>query len=198
MAPAVRALAENADEPRGSPGLGTALRAARRSRGLSLAQVAAATSISRSLLSLIETGQSDVTIGRLLRLAELYGVPITDFLPDQTPSAHGVVREADRRRIHLTDEGVELQVLVPAGHRAMLPVLADIEPGGGSAELLHHAGEEFLLVLEGVVQIELEGVEAFVLERGDSLYYASDRGHRCVNVGPGTARILAVATPPQF
>ena len=49
------------------------MRRIRNARGLSLAQVAEATAISRSLLSLIETGRSDITIGRLGRLAQLQG-----------------------------------------------------------------------------------------------------------------------------
>ena len=63
-------------------GLGAALRAARTRRGLSLAQVAEATGISRSLLSLIETGRSDITIGRLDKLSLLYDVRLSELLPE--------------------------------------------------------------------------------------------------------------------
>src|SRR4051812_17974209 len=60
--------------------LGTTLRAIRTSRRLSLADVADATQISPSFLSLVELGKSDITIGRLTRLADFYKVSFSDLL----------------------------------------------------------------------------------------------------------------------
>lgn len=57
------------------------MRALRRTRGLSLADVGEATRISPSFLSLVEKGKSDITIGRLVRLVEFYGISINDLLP---------------------------------------------------------------------------------------------------------------------
>src|SRR4051812_28348017 len=57
----------------GAAPLGAALRGLRRARRLSLQDVAEATAISASFLSLVETGKSDITIGRLVRLVEFYG-----------------------------------------------------------------------------------------------------------------------------
>lgn len=56
------------------PDLGTKLRALRTDRGLSIAEVADATGISASFLSLVENGRSDIAIGRLMRLIDFYGV----------------------------------------------------------------------------------------------------------------------------
>jgi transcriptional regulator with XRE-family HTH domain len=53
--------------------LGRRLRDLRRSRRLSLAEVAEQTGISASFISHIENGKSDMSIGRLMRLADLYG-----------------------------------------------------------------------------------------------------------------------------
>ena len=55
-------------------GLGSALRAARRRKSLSLSDVAAATGISPSFLSLVENGKSDITIGRLVRLVTFFAI----------------------------------------------------------------------------------------------------------------------------
>jgi transcriptional regulator with XRE-family HTH domain len=44
--------------------LGGALRELRKEKGSSLVQVADATGISKSFLSLVESGRSDITIGR--------------------------------------------------------------------------------------------------------------------------------------
>ena len=77
----------------------------------------------------------------------------------------------------------------------MMPVVAVLEPGGGSADFWSYEGEELLVVLEGRVLLELEGSTPIVLERGDCAYYVSTRQHRCSNIGNEIARILSVTTP---
>ena len=63
------------------------MRAARLARGFSLGQVAAATDISRSFLSLVENGKSDITIGRLTRLIDHYGISVADLI-------HGAISQS--------------------------------------------------------------------------------------------------------
>jgi transcriptional regulator with XRE-family HTH domain len=63
------------------PALGRRLKALRLSRGLSLKQVAAATGVSSSFISMVETGRNDLSVGRLVMLADFYGVAVDDILP---------------------------------------------------------------------------------------------------------------------
>jgi transcriptional regulator with XRE-family HTH domain len=199
VAPVQRVLRLQADAPRAHPpNLGAALRAARRSRGLSLAQVAEATEISRSLLSLIETGRSDITIGRLIRLGQLYGIHVSELLDSGPPPDRVVVRKRDRRHLALPEDGLDLHLLAPDSSRAFLPFSAEIEAGAGSIEPVRHPGEEFVHVIEGRIRLEVEGSDDVVLEEGDSAYYRSELPHRWLNVGARRARVLSVATPPHL
>jgi quercetin dioxygenase-like cupin family protein len=91
---------------------------------------------------------------------------------------------------------MDLHVLVPDTNRKMMPIVAVITPGGGSAEWWSHEGEEVMVVLEGRVLLEIEGSTPVVLERGDSAYYDATRRHRWSNLGDTVARIISVATPP--
>jgi transcriptional regulator with XRE-family HTH domain len=179
------------------PPLGPVLRAARRSRGMSLAQVAAATGISRSLLSLIETGRSDVTVGRLSRLATLYGLSVGELLAESDQGEAVVVRRKERQRLHSGAEGVDIYGLAPS-HRQMFAFVAVWEPGGALDEFASHEGEEVALVIEGRMRVEFEGADAIELERGDTVYYDSSRPHRWSNAGDVLARVVAVTTPPNF
>ena len=106
-----------ATQPPHGAGLGVALRAARNARRLSLAQVAEATGVSRSLLSLIETGRSDITIGRLSRLARLYDVRLADLVPEPRHPDPLVVRSAGRP-MHCPADGVDGEILIPGGRPA--------------------------------------------------------------------------------
>jgi transcriptional regulator with XRE-family HTH domain len=183
---------------RSSPhdGLGRALREARLAKGYSLSQVAAATGISKSSLSLIENNRSDVTLRRLVVLAEHYGKHLGDLLPAKAPADPVVTRRSERRQLHSPVEGLDLHLLVPDTHRKMMPVVAVFGPGGAAAEFWRHEGEELVVVLEGRILLELDGSAPVVLDRGDCAYYEGMRRHRWSNIGDGIARVLSVATPP--
>lgn len=177
-------------------GLGDALREARLERGESLSQVAAATGISKSLLSLIENDRSDVTVRRLVTLAEHYGKHLSDLLPSRTPPDPVVTRRQDRRVIGSPAEKLDAHVLVPDSARKMMPIVVVFQPGGRDAEMWTHEGVEFVLVLEGRLLLEVEGSTPVVLERGDSAYYDAPHPHRWSNIDEGVTRVISVATPP--
>jgi transcriptional regulator with XRE-family HTH domain len=177
--------------------VGPALRAVRRARGRSLAEVAEATGISASFLSLLENDRSDITIGRLVRLLDFYGVSITDLLPGTAAHAYPeVIQPGGRRRLHSPAEGIDVYLLTPDTRHLMMPLLLEFEPGARLAEPGRHAGEEFVLVLEGALCLELEGVEPRVLAAGDSAYYPAERPHTLGNASADAPlRVICVDTP---
>lgn len=182
-----------------SANLGRALRAARLARRLSLTQVAAATDISRSFLSLVENGKTDITIGRLTRLIDHYGISIADLLPASPPADAEIVRPTERRQLHSTTEGIDFYLLAPDSQRQMMPMLVELEPGAALAEHGRHPGEEFIIVLAGELELELEGSQTRRLRTGDAAYYSAERPHRFRNASPRRSlRILCVDTPPNL
>jgi Zn-dependent peptidase ImmA (M78 family)/DNA-binding XRE family transcriptional regulator len=70
--------------------LASRLRAARESSGLTQVQAAAELGVSRPLLIAIEKGTRDVTPDELVRLAEIYGKPLSELQrPSPPPAASG-------------------------------------------------------------------------------------------------------------
>jgi quercetin dioxygenase-like cupin family protein len=178
--------------------LAAALKQLRLHQGHSLADVASATNVSKSFLSLVESGRSDITIGRLLRLVTFYGAKIDDLLPQDEPHDPVAVRRNEQRELRSPVEGLKLYLLAPDIERALTPSLGVFEPTGASAERVTHHGEEFLYVLEGELTLELEGSEALQLRKGDSAYFRADRPHSYRNSGKRVARFLTVSHPPTF
>jgi transcriptional regulator with XRE-family HTH domain len=177
--------------------LGLRLRALRKQKGLSLEGVAQGTGISRSFLSLIENGRSDISFSKLIRLTRFYGISITDLMPDDEPQPDQIiVRREDRKHVYSPAEGIEVFLLSPDTKRKMMPVIEEFEPGGHLIEHSFHEGEEFLLVLQGEIEVDMEGRKPFILRRGDSAYYNAMQGHAFRNVGDGRAQLFAVVTPP--
>jgi len=179
--------------------LGTALRSARKSRGLSLAQVAEATGISRSLLSLIETGRSDITIGRLSRLAQLYDIRLADLVPEPRHPDPIVVRADDRRGMHYSAEGIDIEILVPEGPHTMQALLATFAPKARMEDFIIQTNEQFVHVVEGHIRTEFGDGRAVELHTGDSATFVSgEQGHRHENLCRKVARMVIVIRRPRL
>ncbi|MCZ7589978.1 MAG: XRE family transcriptional regulator [Gaiella sp.] len=178
--------------------LGSRLRALRRSRGVSLADVAEGTGISPSFLSMVEKGKSDITISRLMRLVHWFGVSVADLVQEPNLAPVQVVRADSRRSLRLVDEKISVQMLTADGHHAMMPVINIYDESGGMTDPTRHEGEEFVHVIEGCVELTVAGTDPVLLEPGDSAYYRSDVPHSFRNAGRGVARFFGVTTPPNL
>jgi transcriptional regulator with XRE-family HTH domain len=177
--------------------LGQRLRELRQGRQLSLKQVAEATGISASFLSQVETGRNDITINRLTRLMRFYGVGLRQLVPDLATPDATIVRHDERPHLSFPSEGVEVFLLTPDTNRTFAPAISLLAPGSRPHGISSHPGQEFILVLEGVVRFELHESPPALLEAGDSAYYESSAPHTIENVGDAVARVLFVSCPPN-
>jgi quercetin dioxygenase-like cupin family protein len=180
--------------------VGTALRQVRTARMLSLQDAAKGTGISASFLSMVEKDRSDITIGRLVKLIDFYGISLTDLLPFSAAAEYPEIVEADERKpLHSPAEGISISLLSVDTQRQLMPLEVEFEPGAGLAERGRHAGEEWVYVLEGELRLELEGVEPRNLQTGDAAYYPAERAHRLANASDTLPlRIICVDTPPTM
>lgn len=178
------------------PDLGQKLRALRTDRGLSIAEVADATGISASFLSLVENGRSDIAIGRLMRLIDHYGVGLATLFPEKPEADVDVVRRAEYHHVVSGEEGLDLVLLTRDGERRMTPFIAEYEEGGGMSEPTPYEGEAFIFVLDGRVGIEFEHGESVVLDDGDTAYIRATGRRAYRNAGTGPARLLGVIARP--
>jgi transcriptional regulator with XRE-family HTH domain len=176
------------------PLLGERLRTIRLERDLSLATVSRETNISRSFLSLVENGQNEITIGRLVRLVTFYGIHISDFFADLAMAGEPrhVVRRAERRRVPAAGDRVEVHLLAPDEQRSMLATSVEMGPGGGTSPTSPYDGEELLHVVEGEVELMLEGEPPQRLADGDTAWCPGRQTYTLANRTDRPARVLAV------
>lgn len=175
--------------------VGARLRRLRLARGYSLARVAKAAGVSVGFLSALERGHMSASVSTLRRLARFYKQNILALF-DPSQSNPGRVRPKDRKILE-AGPGVRMELL-SWGNTVMEPHLFRIAPSAGSGESYSHAGEEFLYILKGAIEIELDGSEKLLLEEGDSFYFESSTQHRWNNPGKKEAWVIWVNTPPTF
>lgn len=133
--------------------LGERLKMLRVRRRLGLADVALGTGLSRSFLAMLEAGDSDVSVSRLLRVAEFYGVWISDLVGSVGPSVE-IVRAAEAKRLPV-DEGGSVLLLSKQPVRNLQPFLVRLAPGATITGGLSHSGEEFLHCVAGTAELEI-------------------------------------------
>lgn len=178
---------------RPQPQIGARLRELRLARNLSLNAVAAATGLSASSLSMTENGKSDITFGRLQHLIDYYGVTFSELIPERPPAEPVVVRAADRRALASPTEGIQVYLLTHAERHRLQPVLVTYEPGGELLDYQLESGHEvFWLMLDGELELALEGVATIIVGPGDSVLFDQPGRLGVRNTGSAPATFVAV------
>jgi XRE family transcriptional regulator, regulator of sulfur utilization len=173
------------------PGLGKNLRAIRLQLGRSLTDVASATEISASFISMVENGSSDISIGRLLRLTQYYGVQIAEVLPGPAAPAPEVIRSGERRRLRSNQEQLEMEFLADARY-PLRPSLVQFQAGARTLDSVRDAGDAFLYVLEGEIVVDVGRHDPIVLAEGDSAYLPGELPRRYENQSEKPVLLLSV------
>jgi transcriptional regulator with XRE-family HTH domain len=190
------AAAEAAPEPLD---LGKRVRELRKAHGWTLEQAAGQAGLARSTLSKIENGQMSPTYEALKKLAEGLKISVPQlFTPPVQARANGrmALTRAGEGQPHPTAT-YEHEILAHGlTQKRMLPYRArirarSIEEFDG---WVRHDGEEFLLVLTGIVRLYTEFYEPADLRRGDSAYYDASMGHNLISLSDDDATVLWVTS----
>ncbi|MFJ2866098.1 helix-turn-helix domain-containing protein [Kitasatospora sp. NPDC087314] len=170
--------------------VGPRLRALRRERGTTLAKLAAATGISLSTLSRLESGQRKPTLELLLPLAREYRVPLDELV--------GAPPTGDPR-IHARPVTRNGQTILPlTRHLGGLHAYKHIMPPGRGTEpeldLKVHEGYEWLYVLNGRLRLVL-GSHDLVLTTGEAAEFDTRTPHAFGNAGSQPVEFLSLFGP---
>ena len=183
-------------------GVGVRLREMRHAARLRLKDVAERAGCSESMLSKIENGNVSPSINTLHRITRALGTSIGDLFAKPDQSAPFVLKNGRRpvlaRNAMRGGDGITLESLTPFEIGGVLQAqLHIVAPGGASDGMISHEGEEVGYVLEGTLELVVDGHRA-TLGPGDSFFFASKRPHGYRNVGDAEARIIWVNSPPTY
>ncbi|MBW2107466.1 MAG: cupin domain-containing protein [Deltaproteobacteria bacterium] len=178
--------------------LGQRVRLVRQEKGLTVEDVAQRTGIPAEELNRIEDNEVSPPLGTLVRISKALHMQLGRFISTGQTKPFTVTRKADRRVIaRFTSDkddryGYTYESLAPdKKDRHMEPFMVTLLPSTGKKELSTHAGQEFIYVLEGSLEVTLEE-HCEVLQEGDSIYYDSTVPHLVRCSGEKQAVILAV------
>lgn len=171
------------------------VRTLRSERGLSLDALAAASGVSRSMISVIERGESSPTAVVLEKLAVALGVALASLFDAPPAAPQPVARRADQPRWRDPQSGYVRRNVSPPGFPSPIRIVEVDFPAG--ARVAYETAERRPLqhqqvwVLRGRLQVQV-GDEQHLLDTGDCLAHALDRPVAFHNPGREDARYIVV------
>jgi transcriptional regulator with XRE-family HTH domain len=189
--------ASSAKPPRSpAPLLGPRLKAIRRTRNLSLDDLAALSGVSKSMLSQVERGQANPTFATLWSLTTALDLELPELIGLQSSVSHpGIELMAGGFTPEIrTDDGLcTLRILSPTDSAGQIEWYdLALQPGGALVSSAHARGaREHLTVREGVLQVA-SGGDSVEVNQDATARYAADVPHAIRNLGRQTARALLV------
>ncbi|MBA7465648.1 HTH-type transcriptional regulator PuuR [subsurface metagenome] len=163
-----------------------------------LEELAKRTKVSASFLSQIERGIVYPSVESLKRIAIALHVKLDYLFKEEKVPRKTIVKRDKRERFFLKDSNALVEILTSSGIEVLMePLVFTLEPKGHTGKQLSmHEGEEFGLVLEGKIKVQI-GKEAYTLEQGDSISFNSMLPHKFRNIGNGKAKVLWVVFSPR-
>jgi transcriptional regulator with XRE-family HTH domain len=168
--------------------IGGRLRALRRDRGLTMAELAKATGLTSGFLSQLERDLTSVSLSSLARICSVLDVRFGDVL-DEAPTG-ALIRRKDVRS--WTGLGTHVDLLLSSRDERRFHLMeSHIPPGAGAGEDLYTfpADVELVYVLSGSLELQSEG-KLFRIDAGDTVTYSPRQPHTWRNPSEGEEAVV--------
>lgn len=182
-------------------GLGERIQTLRKTRKLTLVEVAKRTGIDQATLSRIENGIMTGTVSSHMKIADSLGVSLPDLYKDVLAKTSQAKEKAVKERVEtFSHSSGAVAELLTTGilQKKMMPVILKIRAGGRTSNEEFSAGSErFVYILKGALEIVAEK-HAQSLKAGDSLYFNAAIPHHFRNPTKSECQALSVLTPTSL
>jgi quercetin dioxygenase-like cupin family protein/DNA-binding XRE family transcriptional regulator len=164
---------------------------------MKLEDLAAKTNLTASHISKLERAVSLPSISALIKLSQVFNIPVANFLEEGDTSLTNHRKKGSRHTIKSENGRLKIELLTDVfnGNPRTEVALVNLANGAGFTDKHIHKGEEVIYVQKGKVEVEL-GSESYILNQGDSIDYSSTVPHRVRNADSTEAVIITCVTPP--
>ncbi|MCK4768328.1 MAG: helix-turn-helix transcriptional regulator [Desulfobacula sp.] len=176
--------------------VGKRIKQVREERGISIEKLSDLTGFDVSRLQDIESGRVKPQLGTVMKLSKALDSAVGRLVSDMGTKLYAITRKDERKQISRSTSKTGKQnvysymSLAPEVQgRHMEALIVQLEKSKDK-EISVHNGEEFVFVLNGIVNLTI-GKDTYDLEPGDSAYYLSTTAH-FITAKTEKATILAV------
>lgn len=175
--------------------IGARLKELRLLNGLTQEELASRCELSKGFLSQVERNLTSPSISTLEDMLEALGSSLSDFFSEE--SEDPVVFGQEDYFVAKSENGTIEWIVPNAQKHDMEPILLTLQPGEVSKTLVAFEGEDFGYVLEGAIEIAMEG-RSYPAKSGETFYLDGKTSHWLKNTGTVPARVLWITSPPMF
>lgn len=184
-----------------SDSIGQQVKRLRSSKKMTLKELSDKVGLSTSFLSQFERGNCTIAIDSLVDIAhaldaDLYDI-LSNVIPRKTKGSRYILRSYERGNTHIQNPR-EYQTNLSADNTGLDLLAREVTllPGepGKIAAAAPHTGEEFIMVLEGILTIAFDG-KPYQLYPGDTAHFPSTIRHSWYNETPRLTKMLIVNYP---
>jgi len=170
--------------------IGKNLARIRKSRGLSLDQMAEQTSVSKGMLAQIEKGTTNPTISTIWKIANGLRLSFTSLLQEE-PSNVSIVHYRDIDPLVEEDGAFRSYPLFPYDVRTKIEMyVVEMETGCVHLSDAHNPGvEEYITIEEGCLDLQIAG-DRYSLTAGQAIRFSADTPHTYMNMSDTRTRYL--------
>jgi transcriptional regulator with XRE-family HTH domain len=170
------------------PNVGQILRRFRKQHKLSIRQVAERSELSQSFLHAVEHGESDISLGRLVRLARVFGYDIGSFLGFTTRlSKPNFIGRHDRSLVD-RGKGVRYESLRLPGIEFELETV-EFAPRSAFRNELSHEGIDVIYCTRGELVLVFNGTD-YAMGAGDCCVFSAAYPHKIRNDSKETSALI--------
>ena len=175
-----------------TPDVGKILERVRTQRGMTVRELAEQSGLSASFIRAVERGDSDIAIGRLAKLANVFHYDLGSFLGFTAQLTRPTfVTAADRKRVN-RGKGVSYEVLhLPALDLDLVDVR--LGPGATFKDELSHEGIDVVFVTKGQIVLVVNHID-YPMTAGDCCVFAAGFPHKLRNDSRSEANAISVTT----
>ena len=142
----------------------------------------------------MESGNKDISVSALQQIARKYDVSLDVLMFGEEPkmSSYFLTRKGAGVSVERT-KAYKYEALASGFRRRMAdPFIVTVEPKpeGTPVHLNSHEGQEFNMVMEGRLLLNIDGKD-IILNEGDSLYFDSTRPHGMQALDGKTVKFLS-------
>ncbi|CAN7239518.1 XRE family transcriptional regulator [Paenibacillus sp. LjRoot153] len=167
--------------------IGSTIRAIRKRKNITIAQICEETGLSQGFMSQVETNKTSPSISTLEHIAQSLNVPLA-YLLLKKEDRMNIVRKNERRITTSGSEDLKVEHLSSTKNVKMM--LVEFPPGSSTGDVPHaHEGEEVHVVVKGRIYAE-QGEDAAEFGEGDSFSWNACTPHVVRNIGEDTAIVL--------
>jgi transcriptional regulator with XRE-family HTH domain len=140
-----------------------------------------------------ETGDYDISVSMLQKIAHKYNIALDALMFGEEPkmSSYFITRAGKGTSIERTKAYKYQSLAGGFKNRIADPFIVTVEPNDKPIYFNSHSGQEFNLVTEGQMLLNINGNE-LILNEGDSIYFNSKLPHGMKALNGKTVRFLAV------